>query len=225
MSAWISDETETSFVVNIALSKWTAEPLGAFTGYTLQFEHQGKQFGVAAFFDGMEWEYSNAYIDLENGDGGEFTASTGTFTPGSPALLTILFDKGHFVHGDASDNRLVNFAGGSADFKSFVPWFFAPIPLPPPTLLFFCDEVASDAVYTFQVGGHSAHASGSGGSGAAGNATAPAGPTPTAPGALTPAADAPAPAPAVTVNDTPGPGAVAVLVAAVAALLLARRRQ
>lgn len=204
------------------------DPAGAFTGYTIQFQHQGVQYGVAAFFSGTEWEYTNAFIDIESGEMTGFEPTTGSFTPGSPALLTILFDKGLFPHGDAADNQLVAFQGGTADFKSGAPWFFAPVPVPPPNGGYtVCDVAEGTGTYTFQVGGHSAHASpangtapAAAGSGAANNATAPSG----APveRAAAPSAEGSAPA---TEKRSPGAGTLgAILAGAVAAASLGRRR-
>jgi hypothetical protein len=223
-AAWVSDETATGFNVNLQLSKWTAEPLGAFTGYTVQFEHQGVQFGVAAFFDGVAWEYTNAFIDVETGEMTGFEATTGSFTPGTPALLTVLFDKGHFPHGDAADNRLVNFQAATADFKSVVPWFLAPIPVAPPNGGFMvCDLAEGTGAYTFQVGGHSMHDGGA----APGNATAP-GPAGASAGTNETArpvddvSTAAAPS-AMTKNESPGAGALGALLACVVVAALRRR--
>ncbi len=157
VSAWISDESETTFNVNIALEKFTVDSLATATGYTVQFTHQGVQFGaVAAYIPapmGPGWEYTNGYVDTTTGELGEFHDSRGSFTAGTPSILTIEFAKSLFPHGDMADNRLVNFVGGSADFKTWVPFFVAD--QEPTTDFVECDHVESSAVYEFQVGGHS----------------------------------------------------------------------
>lgn len=222
VAGWISDETATSFNVNIALAKWTLDQLGESSGFTMQFEHQGKQFGAAASYWGGTWQYENGYINLENGDSSDFTESTGSFTPGTPAILTIAFDKGHFDHLDTSDNALRNFQAGTADFKYYFAWGAAgqEAPVPPP--FFGCDGAQSDATYEFKVGSHSMHAAAP-----AANATADAADGAANASASGASADADV-APLATDSgsaDTPAPGALAVLAAIGAAAVVARARR
>lgn len=158
--AWISDESATAFTVNIVVNKWTNDNAGAAVGYTLQFTHQDVQYGVAAAYVpapfGTGWEYSNAFIDTETGEFGDFTDAEGSFTPGTPAILSIVFDKAFFPHGQAMDHTLSGFIGGSADFKNQVPFFIVgdDAPVPPPEFE-MCDLMESDAIYTFTTGTHS----------------------------------------------------------------------
>ena len=226
VAAWVSDETATGFNVNLALSKWTAERAASFTGYTVQFEHQGVQFGVAAFFDGEGWDYSNAFIDVETGEMEGFEDSTGSFTPGTPALLTVLFEKRHFPHGDSADNKLVGFKAATADFKTSLPWGIAPVPGAPPNGGYtVCDLAQGDGAYAFQVGGHSAHGGGAAPSDANQTAgAAPAGGAGTA-GSDDPAPVSPAAAPVGGKNETPAAGAPALVALACAAALALRRRR
>lgn len=160
ISAWIDTETEDSFTVHIALAKFTADTLATATGYTIQFSHQGVQFGaIAAYIPapvGDGWQYDNGFIDTETGELGDFQDAEGSFTPGTPAIISIEFSKDMFPHGDSTDNKLVGFSGGSADFKHWTPFFVAPAD--PPVPFQVCDAVASSAEYVFQVGGHSQHA-------------------------------------------------------------------
>lgn len=211
VAAWISDETAESFMVNIQLAEFV-EPLAGGIGYTIQFEHQGVQFGVVAAYmgPGLGWYYANGYVSGD--EASDFNETEGSFT--SP-LISVLFLKSNFPHGDSADNQLVNFQGGSIDLKAQVPFFFVPAPLPayPPALA--CDEVDGTIAYTFTVGQHAMH-------GASGNET---GEPETivdagieeAPAVTTPAESA---APA---RSVPGPGLAAALVA-LGALALLRRR-
>lgn len=166
VAAWISDETETSFMVNMAINRWS-DALGVGSGFTLQFEHQDVQFGAAAFYGGAAlggWAYSNAYIDLETGQSSNFTPAEGSFAAGSPAIITVEFAKSFFPH-NRPDNALRSFEAGSADFKLFLPLFVASPPVGLPELvngILFdnvaaCDVATSDAEYVFHVGGHSMH--------------------------------------------------------------------
>lgn len=231
VAAWVSDETPTHFNVNIALSKWTADALAIGTGYTLQFSHQGVQFGVVAFYGGAVfggWSYSNGYVDVETGELQNFTDAEGSFTPGSPAVLTIAFDKAHFPHKESADDKLVAFKGGTADFKPPIPVWVAEdasgqdVPAEPDYL--DCDIAESSATYTFGTGGHSAHGGGGATGGGSGNETAPSGTgaaNGTAPESATPARAAPDAA--GDKKDTPFV-APAALVAVLAVLALRRRR-
>ena len=221
VSAWISDETAATFDVNLALAKWTLDQAGEWVGFTLQFEHQGKQFGVAAFYAMGAWEFSNGYVDLEEGSTSEFTDAPGSFTPGAPALIKVTFDKSHFPHGDAADNQLRGFHAGTADFKGFAPFWLAGQDAPAQPPFWACDEALSDATYTFTVGGHSSHDMGSGDADAGAGAPA----SGAAPADEASASDEvePAAAPPEDANETPGPG-LALLAAAVLVSLVARRR-
>lgn len=217
VAAWIDGETASSFLVHMALAKWTHDALGAAAGYTLQFTHQGVQFGAIAAYipaeGGGEWEYSNGYIDTASGEMRDFRDAEGSFTPGSPALITVAFDKSLFPHGDAADNRLVDFQGGSADLKAWTPFFVAG--QEPAVPFQVCDTVTGSAVYEFEVGGHSTHAPASEaapGEEAPANATAPSERDDTLP-------------PAATAGDEKTPGAPLVLaLAAIGLLALALRR-
>lgn len=205
--------------MNLALAKWTLDALAEFSGYTVQFEHQGVTFGVAAFYAMGEWEFSNGYVDLDTGDASDFTDATGTFTPGSPALLSVQFDKSHFPHADASDNQLRSFRAGTADFKYYVPFGFADVEPPAPAPVFGCDDATGSLPYTFQTGGHSGHDAGA----SPANQTADEGDVaPVEPLAEDGAGAAPEPAGA---NDTPAPGALPALAAAALASAAWRRRR
>ncbi len=161
VAAWISDEAATTFNVNIALNKWTRDELATAAGYTLQFEHQGVQFGaVAAFIPapfGDGWEFANGFVDTDSGELRNFSSASGSFTAGSPALLVIEFSKSHFPHEDSTDKRLVNFKGGSGDFKNTIPNAVDPTGAVPEQEIVFCDLAESSATYEFTVGAHSTH--------------------------------------------------------------------
>lgn len=216
-AAWISGETETSFDVNMRLAKWTDEHLASMTGFTVQFTHQGTQFGVAAIYFpppmGDGWTFENGYIDLETQELSDFSDSTGTFTPGPPAILTVRFDKGHFPHVDANDTRLVDFKGGSADLKNQAPGFLLPVP---PQPFEVCDLIESGAVYEFQTGDHTMHAP-------AAEDDAPAA-TPDAAPQDDAAPVAAAAAPDDEARDTPGPAVGLAITGAVVVALAMRRR-
>lgn len=214
-AAWVSGETADAFDVNLRLSQWTHEALSTVTGFTLQFTHQGKQFGVAAIYVpppvDSGWEFSNGYIDLESQELRDFSDATGSFSAGPPAVLTVRFDKTHFPHVDASDNRLVDFKGGSADLKNQIPSFLLPVP---PQPFQVCDLVASDAVYEFQVGDHTGHAGMPADGRDATETEAPATMDEVAPATASPESP----------TETPAPGlALVALGAAFAALRLRRR--
>lgn len=226
VSAWVSDETATSFVVNIALAKWTADQLGTASGYTIQFTHQGKQFGVAAAYIpppmASGWEFSNGYIDLETQELKDFEDAEGSFTPGTPAILSIVFDKANFPHGEAMDHALHTFVGGSADFKNGIAGFVTGEELD----MTICDTVESSATYMFMTGDHSMSGMG------AANETSDGdmdhaqhqGGAATDAGDDVDAAAAPAGDDGAQ-NDTPAPGLMLVALAGVAAALAARRRR
>lgn len=157
VAAWISDETADDFIVNIKLSEFIAESAGLFAGYTLQFSHQGVQWGVAALLGQDGWEWTTAQIDTTTGEMGGFNDTTGQFDA-STLTMSILFPKSLFPH-DGNDNKLSGFEGGTADFKKDVPIFIlqgfgAPAPDP---MITFCDLVESAATYTFTVGRHTMH--------------------------------------------------------------------
>lgn len=224
VAAWISDETADAFNVNIALAKWD-DNLGAFTGFTIQFEHQGVQFGaVAAYIPapfGNGWEYNNGFIDPETGELSDFQDAPGSFTPGTPAIISVTFAKSHFPHGEAMDHELRNFFGGSADLKMFIPTSIAneAVPVIPPRLE-ICDEVESSATYMFATGAHSMHEMGSMDAGSA-NATAD--------GSANATTDDVAPLASPQSggeggNDTPGPGVALVIAGALVAVAASRRR-
>lgn len=153
--------------MNIQLSKWTADRIGAGTGYTLQFTHQGVQFGAVAFYGGGvlgEWSFATGFVDFDSAEVENATDAPGSFAPGTPALLSITFSKSLFPHADASDNALTAFRGGTADFKPPLPVWVAEgasgqdVPAEPDYLL--CDLAESGASYVFQTGGHSTHDAG-----------------------------------------------------------------
>lgn len=219
VAGWIDGETETAFNVNIALQKWTVDALGAATGYTLQFTHQDVQFGaVAAFLPaplGEGWEFSNGFVDTTTGELRDFTDAKGTFTAGTPAVLSIEFSKAIFPHGDMSDNKLVAFTGGSADFKHLVPFFAASQASPLPFT--FCDKVESAAEYVFATGTHSMGSASTNATSGDDDATAAL--------VTTTPDDAAATATPDERADTPAPGAAAILAAALLALAGRRKRK
>lgn len=160
VSSWVSDETADAFNVNLALAKWT-DGAGEAAAYTVQFKHQTRQFGVTALYDAASggWIYGNAVVDDQGVS--NYTDATGSFTPGPPAKITVLFNKANFPHSPSSqDNRLVEFTALSADFKALYPTWFVPAELPayPPGVM--CDEGKGDGVYLFAVGEHAAHEAG-----------------------------------------------------------------
>jgi len=218
VAGWVSDESSTHFNANIALAKWTLAQVAEFSGYTLQFTHQGKQFGAAAFYANGQWEYSNAFIDLDSGEMSEFVEAEGSFAPGEPSILSIQFAKAHFPHGDSADNSLRDFEAGTADFKWYGPSFITgqDNPVPPP--FFGCDVAAGDGIYEFSVGGHSTHDM------SADNASADpmAVEGDDASDAASPDAVAPLAAPEPS-SGTPGVGALGILGASGLALRLKRR--
>lgn len=160
VSAWISDETATDFVVNLRLGAWTHDALGTFAGYTLQFTHQGVQFGVAAFFAGPEgWDWSTGYIDTGSGEMRDFNGTSGSWDAAT-TTMSILFPKSLFPH-TGNDDKLTTFIGGSADLKKDVPFFIAQelgAPVEPVGGFLLCDQVESSATYTFTTGEHTMHA-------------------------------------------------------------------
>lgn len=213
VAAWVSDETADGFNVNLQLGDWV-EPLAGGAGYTVQFQHQGVQFGIVAAYMGpsMGWYFANGYIAED--ESSDFTETSGSFTA---PVITVLFLKSNFPHADANDNRLVQFTAGSIDMKLQVPFFFVPAQSPvfPPAIA--CDGAEGQGTYTFAVGDHSQHA--------AGNTTTPDASSPdgtqatTQPPTTTPEAVAPASAPE---NDVPAPGLLLVA-GAVAVAAFARR--
>lgn len=156
-AAWISDETATDFNVNVAIAKFN-DAMAAGTGITIQFTHQGVQFGVVGAHQGPDgWFYGNALVD-ESGVS-EIVETSGSFTPGTPSILSVKFLKSNFPHGDATDNRLVDFFGGSVDLKPLLP-FLATGQEPPGSFSqgqVDCDDITGDVEYTFAVGDHSSH--------------------------------------------------------------------
>lgn len=220
VAAWVSDETADAFTVNIALAKWTNENIATASGYTIQFTHQEKQFGVAAAYIppplGDGWEFDNGYIDLQTQELKDFEDAEGSFTPGTPAIISVVFDKGNFPHGQAMDHTLHTFVGGSADFKSGAPAIVTGDDLE----FMVCDRVESAATYTFQTGAHSMGAMG-------GNETSGGDMSGMDHSAMDDGTDE-----AVTLqpqssdggNETPGAGVAFVALAVVAVALAARRR-
>lgn len=211
VAAWISDETAMDFLVHIQLAKWTQDALGSYVGYTLQFTHQGVQWGVAGFYDPQNgWGWNTAQINAEQNELSNFSETTGTWDAAT-ATMSIAFPKSLFPHS-GTDNKLTGFSGGSADFKKDIPIFIAQgagAPVPSQDFL-ICDLVESSAVYEFTVGQHT---------------MAPA--TPDAPTDATSDAAVVTPTPATTAptapRDTPGIGAAG-LVAVLACLAAFRRR-
>ena len=223
VGAWISDETATSFNVNLALAKWT-DPAAQMSGYTVQFTHQGTQFGVVALYTPDGWEYANGYIDMNTGESSNFTESPGSFTPGTPAVLMVTFDKANFVHTSATDNELRDFQAGTADFKFYAAFGIAGQAPPAESPYFICDFATSTATYAFSTGGHSMHSPGSGAG--ASNATAPTNSTASASGSSSAAAPvdaASAPDGGSSPAETPAPGAIAMVAALVVGAVIARR--
>jgi hypothetical protein len=219
VAVWISDETAMDFNVNIAIPKWN-DAAGVAAGFTVQFTHQGVQFGVVAASQGAQgWYYGNAVVD-ENGVS-EMTDASGSFTPGSPNVLTVQFHKSNFPHGDAADDKLVSIWAGSVDLKPSLPFLVTGTepPIGFTESAIDCDDAESNAVYTFAVGDHSAHASG--GSGDADDATGEG--SEGAASESAPPDDAALKPQSAPEAETPGVGLVAVL-AVVAGLAFARRR-
>lgn len=214
VAAWISDETAMDFVVNIGLSKWTQDMLASYAGYTLQFTHQGVQWGVAALYNPQGgWEWSTGHIDTETGAMGNFTETTGEWDATS-ATMSIVFPKAIFPHA-GDDNRLHTFAGGTADFKKDLPIFLAQgvgAPVPSQDYM-LCDLVESASEYAFTVGQHTMPAAGT-----------PSTPDPAASDEGT-STTPPAPAPTPTPPSQATPGAGLLHLVGVLACLAAWRRR
>lgn len=161
VSAWISDESDTAFNVNLAIAKWN-DAAGEASGFTVQFSHQGVEWGVIVaysqqFFAG--WSYQTGQADADSASG--FNDTTGSFTPGSPAIITASFPKSLFPHNDPTDSSLVSFNAFSADLKSYLPFAIAQgsgAPVDANGHWIVCDEAVGDGEYEFGSGGHSAHA-------------------------------------------------------------------
>lgn len=160
VAAWISDETAMDFLVNVQLSGWL-EQAGGYAGYTIQFTHQGVQWGVVAFFDTVNggWEWNTGYIDVATGQMRDFNQTQGAFDA-STATMAIVFPKALFPHG-SDDNKLTAFVGGSADLKKDVPLFVAAelgAPVEPAGGMLICDLIEGSAEYTFTTGQHTSRA-------------------------------------------------------------------
>lgn len=201
-----------------------ADAAASGAGYTVQFTHQGVQFGVIAFYQSPAdgWFYGNGFVDTETGELSNFSDAEGSFDAAA-ALLAITFAKSHFPHGDSADNQLTAFEGGTADFKPLLPIFIAEgvsgqgAPVAPDYL--DCDLAEGSVPYTFQTGGHSAHGGSAGnatsGDGAPTNATTDDAPQPVSPAA--------APTDEGT-KESPGAGILLVALAALAVAVARRRR-
>ncbi|HLE96971.1 MAG TPA: hypothetical protein VI997_06320 [Candidatus Thermoplasmatota archaeon] len=159
VSAWVSDETEDAFTVNIGVAKWS-EQAGVGAGFTIQFLHQDVQFGVTALRTHEGWEFGNALY--EGGRISGYNESTGSFTPGTPAVISIAFEKANFPHADAMDHTLGSFTGYSGDLKGAFPLFLLPAnpPVPPETIIAPCDQATGTGEYTFETGQHAHMAAG-----------------------------------------------------------------
>ncbi|HUR68047.1 MAG TPA: hypothetical protein VM370_02290 [Candidatus Thermoplasmatota archaeon] len=217
VGAWISDETATDFNVNIALASWIPV-VSEGAGFTIQFTHQGVEFGVLAGYVAQTWTYGNGAID-DGGGAGTFNETTGSFQE-SPPVISVLFAKSNFPHTNMADNQLVDFWGGSIDLKPIEPLFFAPAQPPVSPDVIACDEVTGTGSYTFTAGAHSMHASGSAAPTPSPSASASNGANATSnDGAVVPAA-APTTAEQAKV---PAPGLALVVAACVAALALRPR--
>lgn len=157
VAAWISDETEAAFNVNLAIAKWN-EAAGEASGFSVQFSHQGVAWGVivaysSPFFGG--WTYSTGQADEDSVSG--FNETSGSFTPGTPAVITASFPKALFPHNDPSDNRLVDFNAFSADLKTYLPFAIAEgegAPIDSNGRWVLCDEAVGDGTYEFRSGAH-----------------------------------------------------------------------
>lgn len=227
VAAWISGETATSFDVNLALAEFSQPQLAEMSGYTVQFEHQGKQFGVVAFYWQGQWEFSTGFVNTDTGEASDFSDAEGTFTAGTPAIITVSFDKALFPHDDPNDNALRAFHAGTADFKPYAPFFFVPAALPvAPPFLGACDTATSDATYTFGTGDHSGHGAATGGDAGApmGNATGSDADAGAANGTTGDGVAQLADQQGAGGNDTPGPSLALVAIAAAGAALARRRR-
>lgn len=216
VASWISEETASEFTVNIQLAKWAQDALASYAGYTVQFTHQGVQWGVAALYDPQGgWQWSTGFIDTQTGQMANLSDTTGSWDA-STATMSIQFQKTIFPHA-GSDNRLTGFVGGSADMKKDVPFFAAQgfgLPVAPGDFL-ICDTVQSDAVYEFTVGQHTMQAP------SPSTDASPSGDEGGAPGPTATPTPAPDPGPA---RNTPGLG-VAAGAAVLACLAAATRRR
>lgn len=155
VAAWVSGETATSFDVNIQLSTWT-QAVADGAGFTVQFRHQGVEFGVLAGFIGQTWTYGNGKVSNKTIE--SFNETEGSFQA-DPPVITIQFDKANFPHADMSDDQLVGFVGGSLDLKPIIPFFFSPVTPPVMPDAIACDTIMGTVPYTFQVGAHAHSAS------------------------------------------------------------------
>lgn len=224
VAAWVSDETEHDFRVNIALAKFV-DTIAMGAGITVQFSHQGVQFGVVALYQGSPgWYYGNALVNEEGVS--EVRDADGSFTPGEPAILSIQFFKDNFPHGDMTDNEIRSFFAATTDFKPLMPFLIAgqnpPVAAGTGQGDIPCDSAEGSGTYTFQVGGHAAHSGGDMDSGD--NATAEAGADASANAtASTGSGDPLVPQAAAGDKDTPAPALALVLVALLALARLRRR--
>jgi len=209
VAAWIAEETATDFQVHVQLAEWINDGAGMFTGLTVQFTHQGIEWGVVALRNVEAWEFSTGHVNTQTGEIEGYNETSGTFDT-SAATFTILFPKSLFPH-NGNDDKLTSIFAATADLKKDVPFFVALGSSP--TALTICDRAEATAAYTFTVGEHTMHGA------ASANATTEAGDD--VEGLSTnevPASPSPVSAPS---RGVPAPGLLAVL--AVACLAALRR--
>lgn len=214
VAAWVSDETAADFTVNMAIAKWSNEAGGG-AAFTVQFTHQGVQFGVVAAYQGPDgWYYGNARVD-SNGVN-EMVETRGSFSAGTPSVLSIVFLKSHFPHTDATDTKLRSFTAGSADLKPALPFLITgqQTPLPLTDMMIACDDASGTGEYEFAVGDHAQHGAGDN------MGDMPSDDTTQAPPPSEPVAAQNAPT-----NETPAPGLALALVAALLALVVLRKKR
>lgn len=154
-SAWIDGEDADSFDVHLRLAAWDATAAEG-AGYAVQFTHQGKTWGVVAFYSALfegGWIFWTGQATLDNTDG--FEDASGAFDAAT-ATVTITFDKGLFPHADATDHALSKFSVMTVDVRPAYPFILGQdAGTDADGHYVLCDAAASDAVYVFTTGGHS----------------------------------------------------------------------
>ena len=159
VSVWIHDESEDEFSVSVALATFD-EALAEGAAYTVQFEHQGKRWGVLGMFrpvSGEGWEFYTGQVDAEAAASETFVPAAGAFDAGS-ATLTVPFRKNIFTHDDPDDRDLRGFYAATADLRTAYPFLLAVDSLAAGSSngkWLVCDEAESDATYSFSSGAHS----------------------------------------------------------------------
>ena len=213
VAAWIDAETAATFDVHLKLAGWQEE-VAEGSGYTVQFTHQGVQWGIVAVYSSVVaegWEFSTGMATAQLAEG--FEDAPGSFDAAT-AEIVVTFAKDIFPHKDASDTTLREFHALSADLRPAYPFFLGePAGLDGNGRWIVCDDAVGAGSYAFAAGahsaGHEAHAPG------AANATA---------AAVEPASvPQPAPSPGAdpAARDTP----LAPVLALAALVLAAARRR